>query len=204
VKGLSLKTVTFMFIVLSAMSSSSRAQVATGMPAFSSLGGGTFDRVNNGNLNVFFQIPVVSKAGRGLPFNYALAYNSSIWTPVGASGSQTWTPSSNWGWGAETSAATGYVTFTSWQDSCYSNGYQVFYWVYENWTYVDPSGAGHYFPFYLSGSSMANCTPAPKLSPVPSHGTGDGWGGVLDDGQCGPRRHSVQRGRHFDHPSHIW
>ena len=157
-RGLSLKTVTFMFIVLSAMSSSSRAQVTTGVPAFSSLGGGTFDRVNNSNLNVLFQIPVVNKAGRGLPFNYALAYNSSILTPVGASGSQAWTPSSNWGWGAATSAATGYVTLTSYLASCYSNGYQVYFWVYSNWTYVDPSGAGHYFPISVSGYSTAGCT----------------------------------------------
>jgi len=41
-------------------------QVATGTPPFSSLGGGPFDVVNLGNLNVHFSIPVLHKAGRGI------------------------------------------------------------------------------------------------------------------------------------------
>ena len=43
------------------------AQVATGTPPFGSFGGGPFDTVNLGNLNVHFGIPVVNKAGRGMP-----------------------------------------------------------------------------------------------------------------------------------------
>ncbi|MGA7630598.1 MAG: hypothetical protein WCB11_07510, partial [Terriglobales bacterium] len=43
-------------------------QVATGTPPFGSFGGGPFDTVNLGNLNVHFAIPVLNKAGRGLPF----------------------------------------------------------------------------------------------------------------------------------------
>ena len=41
-----------------------RAQVATGPVPFGSFSGGSFDAVNNANLNVHFAIPVISKAGR--------------------------------------------------------------------------------------------------------------------------------------------
>jgi hypothetical protein len=44
------------------------AQVSTGTPAFSSMGGGPADAVNLGNLNVHLVIPVLHKAGRGVPF----------------------------------------------------------------------------------------------------------------------------------------
>ena len=55
------------------------AQVATGLPPYGSFSGGPFDTVNNANLDVHFAIPVVQKAGRGLPFNYLLSYDSSVW-----------------------------------------------------------------------------------------------------------------------------
>src|SRR5437016_5542 len=73
-------------------------QVATGTPAFSSMGGGPFDAVNLGNLNVHFSIPVLHKAGRGIPFTYDLSYDSSIWAPVTSGSTTTWTPVNNWGW----------------------------------------------------------------------------------------------------------
>ncbi len=65
------------------------AQTATGTPPFGSFSGGPFDVVNNANLNVHLTIPVIAKAGRGLPFGYSLIYDSSVWFPVGVSGSQT-------------------------------------------------------------------------------------------------------------------
>ena len=46
------------------------AQVQTGTPPFGSFSGGPFDTVNNANLDVHFAIPIVNKAGRGLPFYY--------------------------------------------------------------------------------------------------------------------------------------
>lgn len=58
------------------------AQVSTGTPASGSFGGGPFDTVNLGNLNVHFAIPVVHKAGRGMAFTYDLSYDSSVWTVV--------------------------------------------------------------------------------------------------------------------------
>src|ERR1700722_6845977 len=61
-------------IILSLASAS--AQVVTGAQPFGTFGGGPFDSVNLGNLNVHFAIPVLHKAGRGLPFIYDLSYDS--------------------------------------------------------------------------------------------------------------------------------
>lgn len=86
----------------------SSAQVATGTPPFGSFGGGP-DVINLANLNAHITVPVFNKAGRGIPFNYNLTYESSVWYPVGTSGSQTWTPVYNWGWSGSTQANTGYL-----------------------------------------------------------------------------------------------
>jgi hypothetical protein len=70
---------------LAALTISGSAQVSTGTPPFGSFGGGPFDTVNLGNLNVHFAIPVVAQ-GWGMPFTYDLNYDSSIWTAVTSSG----------------------------------------------------------------------------------------------------------------------
>src|ERR1700691_6032722 len=85
-------------------------QVATGTPPFGSLGGGPFDTVNLGNLNVHFAIPVLHKAGRGIPFTYDLGYDSSIWTPGSSNGVVQWQPALYWGWRGQTEAKVGYVS----------------------------------------------------------------------------------------------
>src|SRR6202041_460754 len=74
------------------------AQVPTGTPPFGSFGGGPFDVLNFGSLNDHFTIPVIQKAGRGAPFTYNITYDTSIWYPVGSSGSQTWTNVPQYGW----------------------------------------------------------------------------------------------------------
>ena len=84
------------------------AQLATGTPRFGSFGGGPFDVVDLANLNVHFEIPVVNKAGRGMPFTYSLSYDSAVWYPVGVSGNQSWQPVLNWGWRGSTEIAVGY------------------------------------------------------------------------------------------------
>src|SRR5260370_6792839 len=89
------------------------AQVATGAPPFGSFGGGPFDTVNLGNLNVHFAIPVLHKAGRGMPFTYDLSYDSSIWTPVVLNGVTQWQPATNWGWRGVTEAKTGYISYST-------------------------------------------------------------------------------------------
>ncbi|MGH9740233.1 MAG: hypothetical protein ACRD4X_16855, partial [Candidatus Acidiferrales bacterium] len=73
--------------------------VVTGTPPFGNFGGGP-DIIDLANLNAHLTIPVLQKAGRGIPFTYNITYDSSIWQPVGASGSQVWEPTNSgaFGW----------------------------------------------------------------------------------------------------------
>ena len=52
-------------------------QTVTGLPPFGSFSGGT-DKVNNANLNVHFEFPILSRSGRRLSFSYNLSYDTSI------------------------------------------------------------------------------------------------------------------------------
>jgi hypothetical protein len=115
----------------------------TGTPPFGSFGGGPFDSINLGNLNVHFVVPILNKAGRGMPFSYNLSYDSSVWYPVGSVGSQNWTPVFNWGWMAQTAVHTGYVSYQTKQENCDTQG--VNYWIYSGFVYTDPWGTSHGF-----------------------------------------------------------
>jgi RHS repeat-associated protein len=122
-------------------------QVVTGFPPFSSQTPSTFDTVNNANLNVFFAIPVVSKAGRGMPFQYTLVYNSSVWSKWNSAGNLAWTPVPGWGWGGASSATTGTVTYTETQSECWypaGPSGKYYYWnIYMFDYYYDPNGTQH-------------------------------------------------------------
>jgi len=86
-----------LIVVLALATPFCSAQVQTGTPPFGSFAGGP-DVVNLANLNVHLNIPIFSRPGRGLPFNFYLTYDSSIWYPVTISGVTTWTHTST-GWG---------------------------------------------------------------------------------------------------------
>jgi hypothetical protein len=66
-------------------------QVSTGIYPLGSFSSDP-DVVNLGNLNMNYRVPILSKPGRGMPFIYELSIDTSVWTPIGAIGSQTWTP----------------------------------------------------------------------------------------------------------------
>jgi RHS repeat-associated protein len=125
--------------------SGSNAQVSTGTPAFSSFGGGPFDTVNLGNLNVHFAIPILSKVGRGTAFSYALTYDSSIWVPTTSSGITQWQPTLGWGWNTSTAAFSGYVsasnTTTLSNSPCTNSSVQNV----TNYVYHDQLGKVHPF-----------------------------------------------------------
>ena len=114
----------------------SQSTVTVGLYPMGSFSGGPFDTVNNGNLNTHFSIPVVSKAGPTLPFQYVLSYDSSVWYPANVSGTSTWTSinQQDWGWSAvaENTGTGGYVSYASYQLSCVvgqgPNGPIYFYW----------------------------------------------------------------------------
>jgi len=129
--------VAVIFVVASAF-----GQVTTGTPPLGSFGGGPFDTVNLGNLNVHFSIPIVNKAGRGMPFTYALSYDSSIWTQVTNSGVTSWFPTANWGWKGDTEIATGYVSYDYSGTVCDPRlGKALLKW--SNFVYHDPFGTSH-------------------------------------------------------------
>jgi len=159
----------------------SAAQVATGTMPFNSYGGGPFDVVNLGNLNVHFAVPVFHKAGRGLPFNYDLSYDSSVWTPVVVNSVLTWQPAQNWGWTIPWTGTTGYVTYQVIGGNCGgpppTGGWQS----YVNWQYVDRSGAVHGFPgsWYFSGGSCGTNSNSSFTSPA-----SDNSGLTLFAGSC--------------------
>src|SRR5882762_6108032 len=104
--------VLILLIFLALTSGQMLAQVQTGTPPFGSFAGGP-DVINLANLNSHLTIPVLHKAGRGTDFTYDLSYDSSIWYPVGVSGSQTWQPVTNFGWRGLTEVLTGYVSNTT-------------------------------------------------------------------------------------------
>jgi len=83
------------------------SQVATGPQPYGSFSGGP-DVTNLGNLNVHYTFPIFSKPGRGLPFNYYLSFDSSVWTRPGTS----WAPVGNWGWRGAMDPLTGWLEVT--------------------------------------------------------------------------------------------
>lgn len=130
--------VLFLVLITSVLVS---AQVTTGTPPFASFGGGPFDVVDLANLNVHFSVPIYARAGRGLPFAYALQYDSSIWQPVTSGSTTSWQPvgaaSTTWGWRDQSDATTGYVTF----GAAYSSFCSA--WEYGPFSYYDASGTVH-------------------------------------------------------------
>jgi RHS repeat-associated protein len=150
------------FILMIILVISVSAQVATGTPPFGSFGGGPFDIINLGNLNVHLAIPVLHRSGRGTPFTYDLSYDSSVWSPVTSSGTTQWQPASGWGWKGTTEAALGYISQTSTSNPCtyYING-RAHTYNYTSWRtygYGDKFGAFHAVPMiYTDNDTQQYC-----------------------------------------------
>src|SRR2546421_8794997 len=110
----------------------------TGTPPFRSLGGGP-DVINLGNLNVHYSMPVFGRSGRGIPFNYALAYDSSVWKVAGSA----WLPAStSWGLTRDIAAAVG-VIYVSARPAPGCDGLGATLYSFSN--YVDSAGTAHKF-----------------------------------------------------------
>src|SRR4051812_36260507 len=107
-----LKQITIFVLFVLALFNVMAAQVQTGTPSFASLGGGPFDTINLGNLNVHFDFPIFSRPGRGVSFGYALKYDNSIWYPTGTSPNMSWIPISNYGWNTQTDGLLGYLSYS--------------------------------------------------------------------------------------------
>lgn len=150
------------------------AQVNSGSTPFASIGGGPFDAVNLGSLNASFSIPIVHKAGRGLSFNYDLNYNSSIWYPVGQSGSQSWqlvSSSTIPGWtGMGGPSYISYQVGTAGGGQCYDGSQWATFslWSYYGFTYHDEFGIAHSYPAgwgYVQNNGPGHCGPPTGYSP---------------------------------------
>src|ERR1019366_8718992 len=97
-----------------------------------------------GNLNVHLAIPVVHKAGRGMPLDYSLSYDGSVWSPATVNGVNQWQPAFNWGWTAQSAVRTGYLTYWIYHHNCDDlSGHQST--EYKGWTYYDAWGIVHSF-----------------------------------------------------------
>jgi RHS repeat-associated protein len=132
-------------------------QVATGTPPFNSFGGGPFDTVNLGNLNVHFAIPILHKAGRGMPFDYALGYDGSVWTSGVVNGQGTWQPVFNWGWMAQSAIKVGYINFIKITQVCdWPPPKHGTYTIWSQFAYHDPWGGTHPFNGTLE-QDQTNC-----------------------------------------------
>jgi RHS repeat-associated protein len=144
---------------------------AIGTPPLGSFGGGPFDVINLGNLNVHFTVPILHKAGRGMPFAYDLTYDSSVWYPGSVSGVQTWQPVAGyWGWHGLNNTNytnTNYSTlYTS--GNCGQLGQNTWQsWQYSHLVYTDQTG-NHPFPYgssFIQTNGTTNCpTPGPNPS----------------------------------------
>jgi len=161
--------------------------VATGTPLFGSFSGGPFDPINNGNLNVNFSIPVVNKAGRGLPFNYNLTYDTSVWYPVSSGVTTSWQPVTNWGWSPWTAPESGYLYFS--QQTSYCSFWTGYNWVqapYEvvlsGFIYYDQGGTPHPFPgeddiWSNPGHGCPSGTTTYDTNAIATDGSGYIWNG---------------------------
>lgn len=162
-----------LFVVLTSGVVSAQTQAA--LPPFSSWGGGPFDSVNLGNLDVHFTIPVLHKAGRGMPFSYDISYDGLVWSPVTSSGITQWQPASAFGWSNISNAgAGGYINYsvTNSGGSCPINPPYTFGTYtqaeYYGFVYHDPAGFSHPIPYdtyYITQNS--GCT-SPQPGPQPT------------------------------------
>jgi len=140
-----------------------------GMPPFASVSSAGPDKIDLGNLNVHYDIPVFSKPGRETPFNYTLKYDSSVWAVVGGSQGASWQPVTNWGWGGQSSVIFGNITYAvAVQDTCSADGLP--YTTYSGWSYQDSFGVTHPFSMW-SISNDTNCNTNTQFATV-MDGTG--------------------------------
>lgn len=151
-----------LFCVFCAVAIAATAQsVETGLYSFGSFDTLGFDSIDRGSLNVHFAIPVISKVGRGIPFAYSIDYDGLVWSPAGVSGSQTWTPSSTWGfYGQFGEGLAGYLTNTQQTIKCVvqTDGAPKITTVtfLKNFNYHDPFGRAHRFNYTVSYCPDAN------------------------------------------------
>jgi RHS repeat-associated protein len=134
----------------------------TGFPPFGTFQNGTFDSVNLQNLNVAFGIPVISHSGRGLDFQYALAYNSRAFHKTSGS-SPAWSFSDGWTTdGPSGSVSSQRVSWPCFQMPSLTGT--------ANFVFIDPSGTSH--PFNVQTFPSNPCGANKVLTGYATDGSG--------------------------------
>jgi RHS repeat-associated protein len=143
------------------------AQVATGNQPLGSFSAGP-DVINLGNLNVHLDAPVFSKPGRGLPFNYVLSFDNSVWYPA----TSAWIPVANWGWRGPSDAVTGLVPAKATTHHCIDpdTGFTVFYTITIYGPFTDGFGVIH--PVYSTVVEDSICGPGSTTPGTATDGSG--------------------------------
>jgi len=121
----------------------------TGLYTFGSFDNRGFDSINIGNLNTHFEIPIVTKSGRGVPFKYTIVYDGLIWSAAGSSGSEYWVPDSGWGFhGQVNDGFAGHLNYHTQTYKCFSDP-PSWYWSTRtsNYNYYDAFGQQHNFNY---------------------------------------------------------
>lgn len=129
----------------------------TGLYNFGSFDNRGFDSINIGNLNVHFEIPIVSKPGRGVPFKYSIVYDGLIWSAAGASGTEYWTPDPAWGFHGQVNGGqlndgfTGHLNYHTQTFKCFNDPSNPGSWYWSSRTssywYYDARGQQHLFNY---------------------------------------------------------
>jgi hypothetical protein len=135
----------FASIALLSLAGALNAQVEVGQYPFGTYSTTGPDVVNLGNLSVLWSVPILNKAGRGIPLTYSLTYNSSIWYPVTSGSSTTWQPVSGWGWSGLSPAGNAEITYQETHSTAQcSNGTRnrttYYEWTFYGLQYVDLVG----------------------------------------------------------------
>ena len=171
----------YFFLTVILLACVAAAQVSTGTPPFGSFGGGPFDTVNLGNLNVHFAIPVLHKVGRGVPFSYDLSYDSSIWYQATIAGVVQWTPSADWGWTSNSNAVIGRVTSVTTSKATsgkFCDGQFAVQTIYTTtYAYLDSRRRSHPFPgstqkTTIQGGVCNSTTYGPGFTATATDGSG--------------------------------
>jgi RHS repeat-associated protein len=183
------------------------AQTAgTGAYPFASFDSPGFDSINLGNLNTTFAIPIVQKAGRGLPFSYALQYEGLIWTAVANGSTTTWVPNPNWGFTGllNGGAFAGYLTHSVTSETCTpslgSGGaspprspepvHTSTQLVTTNYVFHDAFGANHPFSYTVFGPCVGSSIENQTISGSTTASDGSGYT-LVDNGNQVESRNGV-------------
>jgi hypothetical protein len=140
-------TIAFLLVIVTLPSIGYGQGSGIGTPSFGSLQSGDFDTVNLQNLNVNLTIPVVNHPGRGLGFQYSLAYNSLVFGQLVASSTTSWTVSDGW-------AADGLAFVTAQR---ITPGFCIQFPSMTITTYAFTDSAGTVHPFPVQTVTSNNC-----------------------------------------------